>query len=149
MIQVRNTSKTSQNVKLTCFCWYKATIFVKFRKKKQKLAISNAHHSISIFFKHISIKTLPLDWRNTSLFLVHITQLHLFKLNIHQSKTYLFVLTRRKFLVIWAHGIIMRCCRQEKNYGTALMMRCWDVSSSAFQCARKTMNVTLKISTVT
>jgi hypothetical protein len=127
-------------VKLTCFRRHEATLVVIFLKKKQILRILNAHHSISIFFKSVSIKTLPLHQRNTLLFLFHITQLHLQfisnkSLNIHQSKTYLFLMTRNNFMVVWSHGAITRCitlkkysvCGAVDKKKIMTQLRWWDV----------------------
>ncbi len=127
-------------MKLTCFCRHEATLFVISCKMTQILAILNAHHSISIFFKSVSIKTAPLHQRNTLLYLVHITQLHLQfisnkSLNIHQSKTYMFLLTWNNFMVVWAHGAITRCitlkkysvCDAVHKKKIMTQLRWWDV----------------------
>ena len=54
---------------------------------------------------------------------------------------------KRTCITLKKHGVCDAV--NKKNYGTASMTGCWDVSSSAFQCAPKIMNMTLKISTVT
>ena len=100
-------------MKLTCFCQHEATLFVISYKMTQILAILNAHHTRK-------------------------------KLRCFDDEMLRFVDPKQLYgcMSSWRNNKMhnveeiqcLRCCRQEKNYGAVLMMTCWDVSTSAFQC---------------